>query len=148
MKNFVIIMLSVLIFACGYTKNNADLESKYSENNCSIHPIDKAETECISKVYSTYDISQCSYKAMNSWYKEIDKYLKLLKPVAPRDDYANILKSQTDWEKYQESEFEATNVVLNEQGTMFQNTAAGLKANIVKERALELKKLYDILVYR
>lgn len=36
---------------------------------------------------------------------------------------------------------------MNKQGTMFQNVAVGNKINVVKERALELKELYDTLKY-
>ena len=112
-----------------------------------LHPIDKAEKDCIAKVFSTYDISQCSYKAMDSWFKEIDKYLGLLKTITSEEDYANILKSQEDWKKYQESDFEAISIIMNKQGTMFQNVAVGKKTDIIRVRALGLKGLYDTLKY-
>lgn len=117
------------------------------DNIENLHPIDKAESDCIAKVYSTYDISQCSYKAMDSWFKEIDKYLGLLKTITSEEDYANILKAQEDWKRYQESDFEAVSIIMNKQGTMFQNVAVGKKTDIIKERALELKGLYDTLKY-
>lgn len=110
-----------------------------------LHPIDKAERDCIAKVYSTYDISQCSYKAMDMWFKEIDKYLGLLKTITTEEDYIKILKAQEDWKKYQESEFVALSIIMNKQGTMFQNVAVGNKSNVVKERALELKELHNTL---
>ena len=130
--------------------NNEEVisQSKTQEDETEkLHPIDKAERDCIAKVYSTYDISQCSYKAMNMWFKEIDKYLGLLKTITTEEDYTNILKAQENWKKYQESEFVALSIIMNKQGTMFQNVAVGNKTNVVKERALELKELYDTLKY-
>lgn len=123
-------------------------QSKTQEDETEkLHPIDKAERDCIAKVYSTYDISQCSYKAMDMWFKEIDKYLGLLKTITTEEDYTKILKAQEDWKKYQESEFVALSIIMNKQGTMFQNVAVGNKTYVVKERALELKELYDTLKY-
>ncbi len=130
--------------------NNEEVisQSKTQEDETEkLHPIDKAERDCIAKVYSTYDISQCSYKAMNMWFKEIDKYLGLLKTITTEEDYTNILKAQENWKKYQEAEFVALSIIMNKQSTMFQNVAVGNKTNVVKERALELKELYDTLKY-
>lgn len=130
--------------------NNEETEpqSKTQEEELeNLHPIDKTERECIAKVYSTYDMSQCSYKAMDMWFKEIDKYLGLLKTVTSEEDYAKILKAQEDWKKYQESEFVALSIIMNKQGTMFQNVAVGNKTIVIKQRALELKELHDILKY-
>ncbi len=108
-----------------------------------LHPIDKAEKDCIAKVFSTYDISQCSYKAMDSWFKEIDKYLGLLKIVTPEEEYSDILKAQEKWKEYQEAEFVAINIIINKQGTIYQTIALGEKESIVKQRALALKNLYE-----
>ncbi len=129
-------------------ENSNQQEIELKENDENLHPIDKAERDCIAKIYSTYDISQCSYKAMDSWFKEIDKYLGLLKTITSKEDYANILKAQEDWKKYQESEFVAISIIINKQGTMFQNVAAGKKTDIIKTRAIELKDLYGTLKYK
>jgi len=123
---------------------NAQTQKKETEK---LHPIDKAERDCIAKVYSTYDISQCSYKAMDLWFKEIDKHLGLLRAIMSEEDFANILKAQKDWEAYQNSEFEAIGIIMKKQGTMFQNVAVGKKTDLIKERALELKGLYDTLKF-
>ena len=97
--------------------------------------------------YTTTGMTECSYKAMDMWFKEIDKYLGLLKTITTEEDYTNILKAQENWKKYQEAEFVALSPIMNKQGTMFQNVAVGNKTNVVKERALELKELYDTLKY-
>ncbi len=49
--------------------------------------------------------------------------------------------------EYQEAEFEAVSIISEKQGTMFQNSAVGVKNNVIKERVYELKRLYEILIY-
>ena len=112
-----------------------------------IHPIDKAERDCIAKQDATQAMNECTYKARDAWYKEIDKYMCLLKNTISNEDYNNILKAQSKWKEYQEAEFEAVSIISEKQGTMFQNSAAGIKTELVKERALEVKRVYDILIY-
>ena len=108
-----------------------------------LHPIDKAKKDCVSKVYSTHDMNECGYKAMDSWFKEIDKYLGLLKAVTSEEEYSDILKAQEKWKEYQEAEFVAINIIINKQGTIYQTIALGEKESIVKQRALALKNLYE-----
>lgn len=174
MKKLIVTILIISAFTCGCTNshisnetlsqeeiqqttndetnlNNEEnaSESKSQEDNGSenLHPIDKAERDCIAKVYSTYDMNECGYKAMDSWFKEIDKYLGLLKTVTSEEDYTNILKAQEDWKKYQESEFVAISIIMNKQGTIFQNILSGEECGLVKRRALDLKSLYETLTF-
>ena len=173
MKKLTLTLLIISAFVSGCTKlrtetlpqpaqvnsiqQTANQEEKVSTNEPSennkadeeefLYPIDKAERDCISKVDSTVAMNECSYKAMNSWYKEIDNYLEKLKTVTTEEDFDNILKSQENWKKFKDSEFEAVSIIMDKQGTMFQNSAVGVKTYLVKERALGLKRLYDILIY-
>ena len=111
-----------------------------------LHPIDKAERECISKNMTTAGMSNCSYKAMDSWFKEIDKYINLLKNVTSEEEYNNILEAQTQWKKYQEAEFKAISILINKQGTIYQNILAGKERSLVKQRAHDLKSFYEYLI--
>ena len=112
-----------------------------------LHPIDKAERDCIAKLDSTQAMNECTYKAMDAWSKEMSKYIHLLKNVTSEEDYNNILKAQSKWKEYQKAEFEAVSIISEKQGTMFQNSAVGVKNNVIKERVKELKRLYEILIY-
>lgn len=177
MKNIILSILIILIFTCGCTRQEVNNEQQedvanvheetvseqldedtIQEDDTDVqpykivfsdekHPIDVEQEKCISKVYSTQDINNCTYEAMDKWYKEIDKYLALLKTVTTEEDYENILKSHNKWKEYQETEFTAVSIIADKQGTMFQNSAVGTKSDIVKLRALELQNLYSILVY-
>ena len=111
-----------------------------------LHPIDKAERDCIAINMTTAGMSNCSYIAMDAWFKEIDKYVNLLKDVTSKDEYNNILEAQTQWKKYQEAEFKAVSILINKQGTIYQNILAGKERNLVKQRAHDVKSFYDYLI--
>ena len=175
MKRLTLYILIVLVFTCGCSKSNLNSAETFSQPNNqeiinqeislnkeepqpqekeqtkeleeNLHPIDKAERDCIAKQYATQAMNKCTYKARDAWYKEIDKYMCLLKNATSNEEYNNILKAQSKWKEYQEAEFEAVSIISEKQGTMFQNSAAGIKTELVKERALEVKRVYDILIY-
>ena len=111
-----------------------------------LHPIDKAERDCIAKNMTTAGMSNCSYLAMDAWFKEIDKYVNLLKDVTSKDEYNNILEAQTQWKKYQEAEFKAVSILINKQGTIYQNILTGKERGLVKQRAHDLKSFYEYLI--
>ena len=146
------ILISALTCACVKTSATSDIASKpirqVQEEVRNIHPIDKAIQDCMSKQDATHKMNKCVYIAMDSWSKEIDKYLNLLKSVTTEEDYNNILKAQKDWETYKDSEFEAVSVIMEKQGTMFLNSTVGMKSALIKERALFLKEFYDTLSYK
>lgn len=146
------ILISALTCACVKTSATSDIASKpirqVQEDVSNIHSIDKALQDCMAKQDTTYEMNKCVYTAMESWNKEIDKYLNLLKSVTTEEDYNNILKAQKNWEVYRDSEFEAVSVIIEKQGTMFQNSTVGMKSSLIKERALFLKEFYDTLSYK
>ena len=51
-----------------------------------------------------------------------------------------------DWKKYQEAEFKAVSILINKQGTIYQNFLAGKECELVKQRAQDLKSFYDDLI--
>ena len=175
MKNLTLYILIILFLTCGCTKSNLNSDETFSQPSNqekitnqaislnkvepqpqekeqkeeleeNLHPIDKAERDCIGKQDSTQAMNECTDKARDAWYKEIDKTLNLLKKITTKEDYDKILNAQSKWKEYQEADFEAVSIISEKQGTMFQNTAAGLKTDLVKKRALDIKELYDILI--
>ena len=174
MKKLTLYILIVLVFTCGCTKSNLNSDETFSQPNNqeitnqqislnkevpqtqekeqkeeleeNLHPIDKAERDCIAKNMTTAGMSNCSYIAMDEWFKEIDKYINLLKDVTSKDEYNNILEAQTQWEKYQEAEFKAVSILINKQGTIYQNILVGEECGLIKQRAKDLKILYNYLI--
>ena len=173
MKRLTLYILIVLLFTCGCTKSNLNSDETFSQSKNqeitnheislnkeepqpqekeqkeelkeNLHPIDKAERDCIAKQDSTQGMNECAYKAIDAWYKEIDKYLNLLKTVTSEDEYNNILKAQSKWKEYQEAEFKAVSILINKQGTIYQNIFVGKECGLIKQRAHDLKSFYDYL---
>ena len=131
--------------------NNEEVisQSKTQEDETEkLHPIEIEEQKCMKKAdYTTTGMTECSYKAMDMWFKEIDKYLGLLKTVTSEKEYANILKAQENWKKYQESEFVSISIIIDKQGTIFQNILSGKECGLVKQRALDLRNFYETLAF-
>lgn len=151
MNKFILITLILSVLTCGCSKTmevkSLEPEIANTEQVKEINPIDKALQECLDKNDTTVGMNKCVYQSMESWNKEIEKYLDLLSKIITEDDYNKILEAQTKWIEFKELEFETINLVMEKQGTMFQNSTVGLKAALIKERALNLKELYDTLSY-
>lgn len=111
------------------------------------YTIDKIEEICISKNYSTQGMLECTYKAKIAWENEINTNLTLLKNITSKEDFKNIQLSQKYWETYRDKENLLYDLIQQKQGTMFQNVVAGYKRDLSKQRALELKSIYDNLKY-
>lgn len=130
MKKLFLIFISLIFLSCCY-----------STAQTTLHPIDKAEQDCISKTADTQVMNQCSITAQNEWEKEIKKTLSELKSVLDKESYKSLINSQNSWEKYKIDEFRSIDKMLeNKQGTMYLNVDKGLKVDIVKQRALKLKE--------
>ena len=130
MKKLFLIFIFLIFLSCCY-----------STAQTTMHPIDKAEQDCISKTADTQVMNQCSITAQKEWEKEIKKTLSELKSVLDKESYKSLINSQNSWEKYKIDEFRSIDKMLeNKQGTMYLNVDKGLKVDIVKQRALKLKE--------
>lgn len=130
MKKLFLIFIFLIFLSCCY-----------STAQTTMHPIDKAEQDCISKTADTQVMNQCSITAQNEWEKEIKKTLSELKSVLDKESYKSLINSQNSWEKYKIDEFSSIDKMLeNKQGTMYLNVNKGLKVDIVKQRVLKLKE--------
>lgn len=107
------------------------------------YPIDLSEEKCLNTAYSTADMRKCTYDAMDSWFKEIDKYMALLRKELPKEKLNTLETSQKHWKEYQLVEFDLINELIhNKGGTVYTVVAIAHKLNIIKERALNLQKYY------
>lgn len=153
MKEIILTAITISILSCGcvrnavQTKADTNASAEISVQQEQQNPIDKAEEDCMSKNSSTQGMNECTFKAEKAWEKEIDKYLALLKNITSKENFENIQLTQKNWEIYRDSELAVYNLVRQKQGTMFQNVTVGFQRNLIKQRALELKELYDNLIY-
>lgn len=111
-----------------------------------VNSIDKAEDACISKTSSTSEMLKCTAIAYDVWDKEMNKYYNLLMKKLSAEPKSELLRAQKSWLSYRDNSFAFINSSIREkQGTMYLNVAGGERREIVKQRALQLKKYYQII---
>ena len=152
MKKVILSIITISILSTGCIQNN-NTSSTFDECKTEIitqneqkNLIDKIEEDCISDKSSTQEMSECTFKAIDAWNKEIEKNLALLKNITSKEDFEKIQLSQKNWESYRDSEIVVYNLIQKKEGTMFQNVSAGFKRELIKQRAIELKSLYKTLM--
>ncbi len=124
----------------------ADKTERQSADKNQKHPIDRALGECIEKDWSTAGMKNCTYKAQDSWDKELNKnYNALMKELDPEEK--EVLKSsQKKWLEFRDNEYKVIDAVYSKlQGTMYITMRVGERLDIVKQRALILKNYLDLL---
>lgn len=120
--------------------------NQYCENSLDFvkmdsYPIDIEERKCIKNAGgSNIAMGNCVYTAMDAWYKEIEKNLKILKEIMTPEQYKRLEASQKNWENYVKSEFELDdNVIFYKTGTVYYPINAASKHTVVKDRAIVLE---------
>ena len=163
----ILVLLSLILVSSGCTKvqeNQIVTEQQQypsCEEYCKDHPvvkepelhetdkypIDIEEEKCIEIAdTSNIGMGNCTLKATEDWFKEIDKNLMTLKQMLPAEKYEKIADSQKKWESYIKSEFDVNeNVIYYKIGTIYYTISAGQKREMVKERAMLLHSyIYDL----
>lgn len=150
MKRIILSIITISILSVGCVQNPQITfdknKTKVIVQNEQKHPIDKMEENCLSNKSSTQEINECTFKAIDAWNKEIEKHLASLKNITSKDDFEKIQLSQKNWETYRDSELVVYNLIQQKEGTMFQNVSTGFKRELIKQRALEMKSLYETLM--
>ena len=121
-------------------KYNTDVILQEAQN-----PIELEVQECMKKQnYTTVGMSYCVDKSIESWEKEIDKYLKLLETKLTSSQYEALGKSQKQWILYKDMQWQVIDEIMKDcQGSICLNLISGKKAELVKSRAIYLQSVYN-----
>ncbi len=114
------------------------------------HPIDIKVEDClaIGSNQTTVGMIACIQIAMEEWDAELNKYYKLLMNNLDINEQDKLRDAQRQWLAFRDKEFEFIGTRYGKmEGTMFNIIEADSRNNIVKQRALELKSYYDILIF-
>ena len=137
MKNllyFILLIVSVSSFA----QTGADTLT---------YSIDKKCEQCLdTSLVKTLDMMNCFAVARDSWAKEITKYYNLLMVKLKPEQKEKLIAAQKEWVTFKEKEFDLSNSIYydEEQGREKRIDAVSRQAQLVKERALDLKMYYDL----
>ena len=135
MKTFV-----TLIFFCLITVVGSAQVTEYS--------IDKKLKKCLdsSQNYTTSGIIGCEYQAYEDWDKELNRNYKLLMTALDAEGKAKLKAAQISWLSFRDSNFSfIKDIYGKKQGTMWRPVEVDEKVEIVKGRAIELKKYCELL---
>lgn len=141
----LIFSIFLILTVTGCTDVSKSLNTETTDNEVQTltpqkHKIDIMEEKCLSKADTNAEMRDCAYKAMDTWFLEIDKNLAILKKQLPPEKYKAVIDAQIQWKKYQEAEFIANNeVIFDKMGSIYRVSSTSQKVNLVKERALELE---------
>lgn len=116
----------------------------YSQNEQKLHPLDSLYDACIANFVGDPDKINCTREAIDNWDDELNKYYKLLMNVLDSNTQNVLRKTQRQWIKYRDTEFDCVDSLYNIDGTMYPILAIQRKMKIVRTRALELKRYYWI----
>jgi len=114
------------------------------------HPIDIKVEDCVANPsnQTTIGMINCVQTAMEEWDAELNKYYKLLMNTLDTDEQDKLRDAQRQWLVFRDKEFEFIGTRYGKmEGTMFNIIEADSRNNIVRQRALELKSYYDILIF-
>ena len=112
------------------------------------HPIDVQLNLCLQDSLSTAGMRECCYVAMEAWDAEMNKtYAPLLAALAPEGQSA-LREAQRAWLAFRDKQLELNNTFYLEemQGTMYHVMATNANLDEVKDRALGLKAMLNMLV--
>jgi len=120
------------------------------ESETEKHPIDIKVEECLAipSNQTTIGMIDCIQTAMEEWDAELNKYYKLLMNNLDNNEQDKLRDAQRQWLVFRDKEFEFIGTRYGKmEGTMFNIIEADSRNNIVRQRALELKSYYDILIF-
>lgn len=121
----------------------------FAQKNEQEFAIDRKLEACldVDSNQTTVGMIQCTNVAEEEWDKELNKNYKLLMRILSEEEKAKLKESQRKWIEFRdkENEFSGT-MYYNLQGTMWRVVAAEARYQIVKQRALDLKNYYDVLI--
>ena len=120
------------------------------ESEIDKHMIDIKVEEClaIASNQTTVGMINCIQTAMEEWDAELNKYYKLLMNTLNTDEQEKLRAAQRQWLVFRDKEFEFIGTRYGSmEGTIFNIIEADSRNNFVRQRALELKSYYDILIF-
>ena len=112
-----------------------------------IHPIDKRLQKAIDRDISTANMKKAGRMALGEWEQELEKYYSGLIKELNDNEKVFLEKSQKDWQEYRKSEIEFFDALYGTmRGSMFSTLKVNGRMELVKQRALELKRYYDLVM--
>lgn len=133
MKKIVVILAFLLLqIAFAKTQNPTNVFEK----------IDSETQACLD---TGMGMTNCEYGAIDKYEIEIEKLLKKFKKVFSQSQYDELIKTQKLWDGfYKQNNALLNNTLGDTDATLIHLISVGQSLNAIKNRAIELNKLYEL----
>lgn len=103
-------------------------------------PLDVAEQACMDQASTTAAMVQCEVDSYQRWDRELNRVYGELRKSLDKNGQAALKESQQRWLAYRDAELKTIGSIYDAmQGTMYAPMRSGAAADLVKQRALELR---------
>lgn len=111
------------------------------------HPIDQELNTCLDKAINEHESQACFMIAYEKWDQELNVYFKKYLGELNEENKESLREAQRNWIKFRDSEFNLIDrhYLTELEGTMWRSISISERTNLVKDRALKLKELYEEL---
>ena len=110
------------------------------------HPLDVWFANCVAQDDSTVGQRNCYSNAYGLWDKELNLQYKNLMKRLDANGQKLLKASQASWLKFRDAESKLTDLIVNsKEGTMWLIVGDSDRMELIKKRALELKRYREIL---
>lgn len=111
------------------------------------HPIDRSLDKCLAAKHGTMPRAECYSKAFEAWEADVSKTYRELQKALTGEQKAALEKTQADWERYRDSEFEFIAAhYAGKRGSGYIAARIISRIEIIKPRALLLEERLQDLV--
>lgn len=108
--------------------------------------IDREYKTCMGNDTSASTVSNCAYIAYDKWQNEMDRYYnRIVKGLRKPADKAIFKQSQQAWSAFRDAEFASYNHMFNIPGSKWYIIRLTSRIDVLRQRALQLKKYYEII---
>jgi len=110
------------------------------------HPLDVWFANCVAQDDSTAGQRNCYGNAYGLWDKELNVHYKNLMKRLDQNGQKVLKTSQMSWLKFRDAESKLADLIVNSKdGTMWLIVGDSDRMELIKKRALELKRYREIL---
>jgi len=110
------------------------------------HPLDVWFANCVAQDDSTAGQRNCYGNAYGLWDKELNVHYKNLMKRLDQNGKKVLKTSQTSWLKFRDAESKLSDLIVNgKEGTMWLIVGDSDRMELIRKRALELKRYREIL---
>ncbi len=110
-------------------------------------PADVALEECMEADWSTHGMIACQTTALESWDRDLNTAYKALRAQLNPQQQELLKQAQRQWISQRDADFALIeNLYGSLDGSLYRSTMVAAKVDVVRQRALSLRGLLEVLL--